>query len=62
MSFIEEDVRGLKQPHNDPLVIMLMIEGFNTKRILVDNGSSIDIIYLSAFSAIEAISKKTTPI
>ena len=62
MSFIEEDVRGVKQPHNDPLVIMLMIEGFNTKRILVDNGSSINIIYLSAFSAIESISKKTTPI
>ena len=47
--FSEEDVRGVKQPHDDPLVIMLMIEGFNTKRILVDNGSSADIIYLSAF-------------
>ena len=49
MSFSEEDARGVKQPHNDPLVIMLMIEGFNTKRILVDNGSSTDIIYLPAF-------------
>ena len=46
--FLEEDARGLKQPHDDPLVIMLMIEGFNTRRILVDNGSSVDIIYLSA--------------
>ena len=25
-SFDEEDARGVKQPHNDPLVIMLMIE------------------------------------
>ena len=49
MSFNEGDVRGVKQPHNDPLVIMLTIEGFNTKRILVDNGSSADIIYLPAF-------------
>nr|XP_023898471.1 uncharacterized protein LOC112010353 [Quercus suber] len=49
ISFNEEDARGVKQPHNDPLVIMLMIEGFNTKRILVDNGSSTDIIYLPAF-------------
>ena len=40
MSFNEEDARGMKQPHNDPLVIMLPIEGFNTKRILVDNRSS----------------------
>ena len=30
MFFSEEDVRGVKQPHDDPLVIMLTIEGFNT--------------------------------
>ena len=49
MSFNEGDARGVMQPHNDPLVIILNIEGFNTKRILVDNGSSADIIYLSTF-------------
>ena len=49
MSFNEEDARGVKEPHNDPLVIMLTIEGFNTKRILVDNSSSVDIIYLPTF-------------
>ena len=32
---------------------MLVIEGFNTKRILVDNGSSADIIYLSAFQQLK---------
>ena len=47
--FLEEDVRSVKQPHDDPLVIMLMIEGFNTRRILIDNDSFTDIIYLSAF-------------
>ena len=47
--FLKEDVRGVKLLHNDPLVIMLMIKGFNTRRILVDNGSSADIIYLFAF-------------
>ena len=49
MSFNEEDARGVKQPHNNPLVITLTIEGFNTKRILVDNGNLAYIIYLSAF-------------
>ena len=48
MCFSEEDARGVKQPHDDPLVIMLVIEGFNTRRIM-DNGSSADIIYLFAF-------------
>ena len=53
MFFSEEDTRGVKQPHDDPLVIMLTIEGFNTRRILVDNGSSVDIIYLSAFQQLK---------
>ena len=50
MLFSEEDARGVKQLHDDPLVIMLMIEGFNTKRVLVDNNSSTNIIYLSSSS------------
>lgn len=53
MSFNEVDARGVKQPYNDPLVMMLNIEGFNTKRILVDNGSSTDIIYLPAFQQLK---------
>ena len=46
---MKEDARGVKQPHDDPLVIMLMIERFNTRRILIDNGSFANIIYLLAF-------------
>ena len=48
----------MKQPHNDPLVIILNIEGFNTKRILVDNGSSADIIYLLAFQQLRLDPKR----
>ena len=51
--FSEEDAKGVKQPHDDHLVIMLIIEGFNTRRILVDNGSSTDIIYLSTFQQLK---------
>ena len=47
--FSKEDAKGVKQPHDDPLVIILTIEGFNTRKILVDNGSSAYIIYLSSF-------------
>ncbi|XP_050243797.1 uncharacterized protein LOC126692285 [Quercus robur] len=53
MSFNEGDARGVKQPHNDPLVITLNIKGFNTKRILVDNSSSADIIYLPTFQQLK---------
>ena len=61
MSFNEADARGVKQPHNDPLVIMLNIEGFNTTRILVDNGSSADVIYLPAFQQLKLDPKRLRP-
>ena len=37
---------------------MLNIEGFNTKRILVNNGSSADIIYLPAFQQLKLDPKR----
>ena len=61
MSFNEADAKGVKQPHNDPLVIMLNIEGFNTKRILVDNGSSADIFYVPAFQQLKLDPKRLRP-
>ncbi|XP_075645268.1 uncharacterized protein LOC142616272 [Castanea sativa] len=61
MSFNEEDARGVKQPHNDPLVIMLTNEGFNTKRTLVDNGSSTDIIYLPVFQQLKLDPERLRP-
>jgi len=59
--FSEEDARGVKQPHDDSLVIMLMIEGFNTRRILANNRSSADIIYLSAFQQLKVDPKRLYP-
>ena len=61
MSFNEADARGVKQPHNDPLVIMLTILGFNTKRILVDNDNSADIIYLPAFQQLKLDPRRLRP-
>ena len=61
MCFSEEDARGVKQPHDDPLVIMVMIEGFNTRRVLVDNGSLADTIYLSAFQQLKVDQKRLRP-
>ena len=47
--FSERDASGIKQPHDDLLVIMLEIEDFNTRRVLVDNGSFADIMYMTAY-------------
>ena len=47
--FFEKDACGVRQPQDNPLVIMHKMEEFNMHRVLVDNGSSTDIIYLLAF-------------
>uniref|UniRef100_A0A2N9HGN0 Retrotransposon gag domain-containing protein n=1 Tax=Fagus sylvatica TaxID=28930 RepID=A0A2N9HGN0_FAGSY len=49
ISFSEEDARGTHQPHDDALVITMNIVGFTTRRVMVDNGSSADILYLLAY-------------
>jgi hypothetical protein len=49
ISFSEEDARGTHQPHDDALVITVNIAGFTTRRVMVDNGSSVDILYLPAY-------------
>ena len=47
--FSERDGCGIRQPHHDPLVIMLRVEEFDIHQVLIDNKSSVDIIYLPAF-------------
>ena len=47
--FSEEDARCLHHPHNDALVVSIWIEDYNMHRVLVDNGSSADILYYPAF-------------
>ena len=59
--FSKRDVKGIKQPHDDPLVIMLTIEGFNTRRVLVDNGSSTDVMYMTAFQQMKLDPKCLKP-
>ena len=41
---------------------MLMIERFNTRRILVDNGSYADIIYLFAFQQLKVDHERLQPL
>ena len=49
IGFSEEDVRHLHHPHDDALVVSVRIGDYNVHRVLVDNGSSADILYYPAF-------------
>ncbi|XP_020262776.1 uncharacterized protein LOC109838768 [Asparagus officinalis] len=52
VSFSDEDLRGVETPHDDPLVITATINGYQVKRIMVNTGSSVDVLYTSAFDQI----------
>ncbi|XP_012838229.1 PREDICTED: uncharacterized protein LOC105958770 [Erythranthe guttata] len=43
------DEEGIQQPHTDALVITAMVANFDIARILVDTGSSADVIFYSCF-------------
>ena len=48
-------------PHDDPLVITLGIEEFTTKRVLVDNKSFANIMYMTAYQQLRVDPKKLRP-
>ena len=49
IEFSEEDARRLHYPHDDALVVSIRVGDYNMHRVLVDNGSSADILYYPAF-------------
>ncbi|XP_070008543.1 uncharacterized protein [Nicotiana sylvestris] len=44
LSFNDEDAEGIEQPHNDALVMSILMNKIKVKRVLVDPGSSANII------------------
>ncbi|KAK3042624.1 hypothetical protein RJ639_000876 [Escallonia herrerae] len=49
ISFGDDDVGDTKTPHDYPLVVTLRAGNFDMKRILVDNGSSTEVLFYEAF-------------
>ena len=47
--FTDEDAERVHHPHDVAIVITLLITDYMTRRVLVDSGSSTDILYYPAF-------------
>ena len=57
-----KDVRHLHHPHNDVLVVSIQVRDYNTHRVLVDNGSSVDILYYPTFQQIRIDRERLIPV
>ena len=44
---------GTYQAHDDALVVTLRIEGYDVKRVLVDQGSKAEIMYLDLYKGLD---------
>jgi hypothetical protein len=49
ISFSEKDRSDVQGPHDDAIVLSLKINTHRVKRVLVDTGSSTNILYLDVF-------------
>ncbi|GAV76344.1 LOW QUALITY PROTEIN: hypothetical protein CFOL_v3_19819, partial [Cephalotus follicularis] len=62
ISFSEADYEGVRLPHDDPVVVTLLVELFTMKRILIDSGSSADILYKHAFDQLRIPADQLKPV
>ena len=47
MTFTKEDCRGVSYPHLDPLVMVVDIADQSVRRVLLDSGAEVNVIYKS---------------
>ena len=66
IAFGNDDLEGTVQPHDDALVITTRIRGFLAKRVMVDQGSGANVMYLDLFKGLglknRDLSKYDTPL
>ena len=64
--FDDDNLEGTIQPHGDTLVVTARIRGFLLKRVMIDQGSGADVMYLDLFKGLglknEDLSKYDEPL
>ena len=62
ITFSDADLEGCQHPHDDPLVIRVVIANKTVHRVLINNGSSTDIIFTLAFDKMGIGREKLEPV
>ena len=61
MGFSNEDKIGTIQSHDDALVIILRVGGYVVKRVMMDQGSTAEIMYPDLFKGLNLRAEDLTP-
>ena len=61
IGFLDEDKIGTIQLHDDALVTTLQIGGYDVKRVMMDQGSAAEIMYLDLYKGLNLKVEDLTP-
>ncbi|CAB4272522.1 unnamed protein product [Prunus armeniaca] len=61
ISFTQKYMEGIEFPHNDALVVTLRIANSMVKRVMIDGGSTADILFWSTFQRMKLDEKESRP-
>ena len=53
LSFSDADKQGTIQPHDDALVVTLRIGGYDVKKVMVDQGNAMEIMYPDIYKGLD---------
>ena len=62
ITFSDSNLDGCQHPHDDPLVVRTIVANKTVHQVLIDNGSSVDIILASAFDKMGIWREKLEPV
>ena len=60
LSFLDANKLGTIQPHDDALVVILRIGGYDMKRVMIDQGSAAEIMYPDLYKGLGLKSENLT--
>ena len=60
IAFDDNGLEGTIQPHDDALVVAAQINGFIVKRVLIDQGSGVEVMYPDLFTGLGLKNKDLT--
>ena len=61
MGFSDDDKIGTIQPRDDALVITLRIGGYDVKKVMVDQGNAVEIMYPDLYKGLNLKDEDLTP-